>query len=73
MNTEEDIVQWLSVRESTQDPLVLAFRQYLTVQEAAQIIRQFQSDNWIHNGQVLWSGMSRDNAQKWADEHHLQT
>lgn len=38
-----------------------------------QIFEQFQSNNWVRNGQVLWSGVPRVRAQKWADTHHLQT
>ncbi|PYH82470.1 hypothetical protein BO82DRAFT_257114, partial [Aspergillus uvarum CBS 121591] len=46
--------------------------QYLTVAETVQIFNQFQS-KWIRNGQVLWSGIPFDKAQKWADKHNLQT
>jgi hypothetical protein len=70
--TGDDVVQWLSDRESAEDPLVKTFLRYLTIQETAQIIRQFQT-HWIQNGQVLWSGMPREATQKWADQHHLQT
>lgn len=69
----EDISQWLSTRNPTATPLVTLFSKYLTAQEAAQIFQQFQSNNWIYNGQVLWSGVPRDKAQEWAGKHHLQT
>lgn len=69
----KNITEWLSNQRPAQTPLVKAFSQYLTVQEAAQILEQFRSDKWTRNGQVLWSGVPRDKAQKWADDHHLQT
>lgn len=69
----EDVAQWLSERESTQDSLIKAVSQYLTVEEAAQIIRQFQSDEWAHNGQLLWSGVPLAIAEEWAHKHNLQT
>ncbi|TVY37833.1 hypothetical protein LSUB1_G005285, partial [Lachnellula subtilissima] len=49
------------------------FRQYLTADEEAQIHQQFQGDIWRRNNQVLWSGILRDEAQRWADEHEMQT
>ncbi|TVY23454.1 hypothetical protein LHYA1_G007893 [Lachnellula hyalina] len=49
------------------------FRQYLTEDEEAQIHQQFQGDIWRRNNQVLWSGILRDEAQRWADEHEMQT
>ncbi|KAJ5469336.1 hypothetical protein N7539_008954 [Penicillium diatomitis] len=69
----EDISQWLSTGKPPQTPLVMLFSQYLNAEEAAQIFQRFQSEDWIPNGQVLWSGVPRDKAQKWADNHHLQT
>jgi hypothetical protein len=47
--------------------------QYLGVDEEAQIHRQFQGDTWRRNDQVLWSGIMRDEAQRWTDEHEIQT
>lgn len=49
-----------------------AFRQYLTVEEELQICQQFHS-TWRLNSQVMWSGMLREHAQKWADEHNMVT
>lgn len=70
----KDISQWLSTGGPSQkSPLVRVFSQYLTDHEAAQIFQRFQSNDWIHNGQVLWSGVPRAKAQEWADKHHLQT
>ncbi|KAJ6137215.1 hypothetical protein N7471_003701 [Penicillium samsonianum] len=46
---------------------------YVTVEEAIRIIQQFRSSYWHKDRQVLWSGMLRENAQKWADEHEMQT
>jgi hypothetical protein len=47
--------------------------QYLSAEEEAQIHRQFQGDTWRRNKQVLWSGILRDEAQRWADGHEMQT
>jgi hypothetical protein len=47
-------------------------RSWLTVQEAREIYQQFQK-SCIRNQQVLWSGMTREKAQRWADKHNLQT
>jgi hypothetical protein len=47
-------------------------RQYLTLEEEKQIIEQFRQ-LWRPNAQVLWNGIPREKAQKWADEHHMQT
>jgi hypothetical protein len=69
----EDISHWFSNQGSTKPPLIVAISQYLSVQEAVQIFKLFHSNNWIPNGQVLWSGIPRRTAQEWADKHHLQT
>lgn len=69
----ESLIQLLSNQQSAQAPLVGVVSRFLSVQEAAQIIRRFQSENWIPNGQVLWSGILREKAQEWADRHRLQT
>ncbi|RDW70117.1 hypothetical protein BP5796_08514 [Coleophoma crateriformis] len=47
--------------------------QYLRADEEARIHRQFQGDTWRRNNQVLWTGIFRDEAQRWADEHEMQT
>ena len=47
--------------------------QYLRADEEAGIHRQFQGDTWLRNKQVLWSGILHDEAQRWADEHDMQT
>lgn len=65
--------QFLSDQQSAQAPLVQVVRRFLSAQETARIIQQFQSKEWIPNGQVLWSGMPREVAQEWADRHQLQT
>jgi hypothetical protein len=46
--------------------------QHLTVEEAEQISDQF-SRSLTPNNQVLWTGMPRDVAQRWADENYMQT
>ncbi|OAL42698.1 hypothetical protein IQ07DRAFT_471320, partial [Pyrenochaeta sp. DS3sAY3a] len=48
-------------------------RPYLTLAEEIQIYEQFHGKRWKPNGQVLWSGLSREEAQRWADEHGMQT
>ncbi|EKV13722.1 hypothetical protein PDIG_36330 [Penicillium digitatum PHI26] len=73
MEGEEDLIKCLSVESSAQAPAVKVFRYYLTVEEATQIIHQFRSGSWNKDRQVLWSGMMREDAQKWADEHEMQT
>lgn len=45
---------------------------WLTNQEAKDIHRQFQK-SCLRNCQVLWSGMDRAQAQRWADSRNLQT
>ncbi|KAH7267981.1 hypothetical protein B0J15DRAFT_389816 [Fusarium solani] len=45
---------------------------WLTSQEAKDIYQQFQK-SCIRNCQVLWSGMERAQAQRWADQRNLQT
>jgi hypothetical protein len=70
---EEKLIRSLANQTPAQAPLVEILRQYLSLQEAVQILEQFQSDNWLTNGQVLWSGMLREQAQQWADRHRLQT
>ncbi|EEY24020.1 conserved hypothetical protein [Verticillium alfalfae VaMs.102] len=47
-------------------------RQYLTSEEEAQVRRQFQQA-CPRRRQVLWSGMDQSQAQRWADDHHMQT
>ncbi|KAM0282076.1 hypothetical protein ACHAPQ_009722, partial [Fusarium lateritium] len=47
-------------------------RCWLTGQEAKAILSQFRK-SCIPNRQVLWSGMLRETAQKWADAHDFQT
>jgi hypothetical protein len=46
---------------------------YLSVEEAEQIHQQFQSERFLPNAQVMWSGMLQETAQKWADDHGMQT
>ncbi|KAH7399786.1 hypothetical protein BKA64DRAFT_670400 [Cadophora sp. MPI-SDFR-AT-0126] len=47
--------------------------QYLSADEEAQIHQQFQGGTWQLNNQVLWSGIPREEAQRWADERKMQT
>ncbi|KAK1984198.1 hypothetical protein LZ30DRAFT_586760 [Colletotrichum cereale] len=45
---------------------------YMTSNEAELICKQFRSSLKL-NRQVLWSGMLREKAQKWADDNQSQT
>ncbi|PVI01748.1 hypothetical protein DM02DRAFT_508964, partial [Periconia macrospinosa] len=47
-------------------------QEYLTAEDEIQILQQFD-DEWRWNEQVLWTGIPREKAQVWADEHHMQT
>ncbi|CZS92467.1 uncharacterized protein RAG0_03038 [Rhynchosporium agropyri] len=49
-----------------------AFSQYLMIEEELKIHQQFYS-TWRQNNQVMWSGILRENAQAWADEHDMAT
>jgi len=66
-----------SSTESQDGPLAISVTalvpQYLSAEEEAQIHRQFQGDTWRRNKQVVWSGILRDEAQRWADGHEMQT
>ncbi|KAF2844247.1 hypothetical protein T440DRAFT_380140, partial [Plenodomus tracheiphilus IPT5] len=46
---------------------------YLTMEDEMRIHEQFQGATWKPNSQVLWSGLLREEAQAWADEHDMQT
>jgi hypothetical protein len=73
MDVQESLVQRLHSPNSTQEPLVEIISRYLAPDEAVPIIQQFWSDDWITNGQVLWSGVPRNVAQQWAEAHQMQT
>jgi hypothetical protein len=47
-----------------------ASRQYLTIEEELQNCQQFHN-TWRWNNQVIWSGMLREYAQEWEDEHGM--
>lgn len=47
--------------------------EYLTIEDEAQIQHQFEGETWALNKQVLWSGVLREEAQRWANEHGMQT
>ena len=62
--------------EGAQDSLLLivaVFLQYLTIEEETQICQQFQGNTWHRNSQVIWSSILREYAQRWADDHEMQT
>lgn len=52
---------------------VLDYRRYLSENEADLIIQRFSGGDFVPNGQVLWSGMHREEAQTWGNHHGLQT
>ncbi|KAB5513488.1 hypothetical protein GE09DRAFT_912478, partial [Coniochaeta sp. 2T2.1] len=45
----------------------------LTLDEAVQICRRFRDNTWRPDCQVMWTGMPREHAQRWADGHTMQT
>ncbi|KAE8367497.1 hypothetical protein BDV27DRAFT_154930 [Aspergillus caelatus] len=46
---------------------------FLTSEEKNTITRQFQGDSWRPNRQVLWTGIPKAHAQRWAEKHGMQT
>ena len=62
----------LWARDGLPEPVREAMLQFLSIKEAEQILVQLQQ-TCIPNKQVLWSGMTREIAQDWADKHHMQT
>ena len=48
-------------------------RPFLTCEEKAQICEMFERSRWHRNMQVLWSGIPREFAQRWANEREMQT
>jgi len=59
--------------QSTLSSIITTRLNYVTVEEEKQICQQFQGHSWRRNSQVMWSGMQREFAQRWADEHDMQT
>ncbi|KAH8728861.1 hypothetical protein GQ44DRAFT_608204 [Phaeosphaeriaceae sp. PMI808] len=53
--------------------LISNLREYLTIEEESQIHQRFLGSQWTPNSQVLWSGITRETAQGWADKHNMQT
>jgi len=53
--------------------IVAVFLKYLTIEEETSICQQFQGNTWRRNSQVMWSGIPREYAQRWADEEEMQT
>jgi hypothetical protein len=45
----------------------------LSEAERDEIRDQFESPQWAQDGQVMWSGVDKQKAQKWATEHGMQT
>ena len=65
--------RWASNEQWSLSHVVASFLQHLNVDEVVQICRQFQSNTWRRNRQVLWSGIPRQHAQRGADERDMQT
>jgi hypothetical protein len=63
----------LEQAQSTLSLIITEHLHYVTAEEENQICQQFQGHSWRPNSQVMWSGMQREFAQKWADEHDMQT
>lgn len=59
-------------RQEPPPKIEAVIRRYLTAEESQEICRQFLQ-SCVPNHQVLWSGMQRGFAQKWADGHDGQT
>ncbi|KZL71566.1 formamidopyrimidine-DNA glycosylase [Colletotrichum tofieldiae] len=53
--------------------LCTVWPQYLTLQEACDIIDQFNCKIWAKDQQVLWSGVNKAKVQKTANENGMQT
>src|ERR1700730_1032826 len=49
------------------------YLEYLTEEEAHQIREQFRGLPFKPGCQVMWSGVPREWAQRWADENEMQT
>ncbi|EFY85946.1 hypothetical protein MAC_08029 [Metarhizium acridum CQMa 102] len=60
------------IREGLPESVNEAARLFVSIEESEQILAQLQQA-CVRNKQVLWSGISREVAQGWADKHHLQT
>jgi hypothetical protein len=68
----DNINRKLWAREELPKPISKVIRRFLSIEESRQILAQLQQ-TYIPNKQVLWSGMKREVAQHWADEHQMQT
>jgi hypothetical protein len=73
MDRDKNPFQLFTDNQLAQVLFLSTLSQTLSVQEALDISERFKSDEWIPNGQVLWSGVPRGIAQGWADSRHLQT
>ena len=73
MDRDQDTFQPSTDSQLAQVHFLSTLSQTLSLQEAADISERFQSNEWIPNGQVLWSGVPYEIAQDWAASHHLQT
>lgn len=58
--------------QSNLSSLIPILETYLTLEDETQILQQLDGE-WRRNEQVLWTGIPREKAQIWADEHHMQT
>ncbi|KAJ1324062.1 transcription initiation factor TFIID subunit 3 [Microdochium nivale] len=64
----------MPARSSTDlTPIVRLALNYLTVREAVDILHEFRGRRWRPDRQVLWSGMTMDIVNRWADGCGRQT
>ncbi|KAB5581237.1 hypothetical protein GE09DRAFT_1256600 [Coniochaeta sp. 2T2.1] len=59
--------------EDIPEPVLEFALKCLTLEEAVQICRRFRDNAWRLDTQVMWTGMLREHAQRWADGHMMQT
>ncbi|KAK1984207.1 hypothetical protein LZ30DRAFT_652142 [Colletotrichum cereale] len=53
--------------------LCTVWPQYLSLQEACDIIKQFDGQGWLKDQQLLWSGTTQAEVHRIANEHGMQT
>ncbi|CCF38537.1 hypothetical protein CH063_01932 [Colletotrichum higginsianum] len=53
--------------------LCTVWPQYLTLEEASDIIEQFNGLGWVRDNQLLWSGVEYAEVERTANEHNMQT
>ncbi|KAK1990923.1 hypothetical protein LX36DRAFT_545347, partial [Colletotrichum falcatum] len=65
---------WASQQTLDQHALLCTvWPQYLSLQEACDIIKQFDGESWLKDQQVLWSGTNPDEVHRRANKCGMQT